>query len=63
MDNKEKCRLLLVDMQERLNRNGIERFPKKSDFTVAEVCLIKNVLGPWPRALEAAGIKQPKQRQ
>ena len=34
-----------------------ERYPKRSDFTDAEVMAIKAYLGPWPRALEAAGIK------
>lgn len=33
--------------------------PTKSDFTAEEVCAIKAFLGPWPRALEAAGLKQP----
>lgn len=33
--------------------------PTKSDFTAEEVCAIKAFLGPWPRALEAAGLKSP----
>lgn len=37
------------------------RFPKKSDFSAEEVARIKSLFGPWPRALEAAGIKEPKQ--
>ena len=35
-------------------------YPKKSDFTQEEVMAIKSFLGPWPRALEAAGIKEPR---
>lgn len=34
------------------------RLPKRSDFESNEVCLIKQQLGPWPRALETAGLKQ-----
>lgn len=36
------------------------RVPKKSDFDAVEVSRIKAFLGPWPRALEAAGLKEPK---
>lgn len=32
--------------------------PKRTDFSEAEVCFIKQKLGPWPRALEAAGLKE-----
>ena len=35
------------------------RAPKRSDFSGSEVCFIKQKLGPWPRALEAAGLKEP----
>lgn len=34
------------------------RLPKRSDFPPETVCLIKQKLGPWPRALEAAGLKE-----
>ncbi len=36
------------------------RYPRRSDFSEAEVMAIKAHLGPWPRALEAAGIKPPR---
>jgi len=36
------------------------RLPNKSDFSGEEVSAIKRVLGPWPRALEAAGLKPPR---
>ena len=32
--------------------------PKKDDFVVVTVSRIKAFLGPWPRALEAAGLKE-----
>lgn len=35
----------------------INRLPKKSDFVPYEISFIKSMLGPWPRALEAAGLK------
>lgn len=34
------------------------RTPKRVDFNSDEVCLIKQKLGPWPRALEVAGLKE-----
>lgn len=34
-----------------------QRYPQRSDFSEREVVAIKAHLGPWPRALEAAGIK------
>lgn len=37
----------------------LQRLPKRSDFTDGQACLIKQKLGPWPRALEAAGLKEP----
>lgn len=36
-------------------------FPQKSDFSEYEVSMIKAYFGPWPRALEAAGIKEISQ--
>ncbi len=37
----------------------LDRLPKRSDFESTDVCLIKQKLGAWPRALEAAGLKDP----
>lgn len=34
------------------------RLPVKSDFQYDEACYIKQILGPWPRALERAGLKE-----
>ena len=36
------------------------RLPKKDDFDEATRSRIKAFLGPWPRALEAAGLKEAK---
>ena len=52
---------LLKEKQEELNRLGEDRYPKRSDFSDAQVVAIKAFLGPWPRALEAAGIKPPRE--
>lgn len=34
--------------------------PRKADFQDADRSRIKAFLGPWPRALEAAGLKPPR---
>ncbi len=57
---REDCLALLRGTRERLLREGIDRYPKRADYTDAEVVAIKAFLGPWPRALEAAGIKPPR---
>lgn len=36
------------------------RLPTKKDFDPVTCAQIKAYLGPWPRALESAGLKQPK---
>lgn len=53
---KDACILLLQNKMKEVNR-----YPKKADFTDNEVAMIKSFLGPWPRALEAAGLKEPKE--
>ena len=57
---REDCLALLRETRDRLLRDGIDRYPKRADFKDAEVTAIKAFLGPWPRALEAAGIKPPR---
>lgn len=37
--------------------------PKKSDFPNEDVARIKSRLGPWPRALEVAGLKERKNKE
>ena len=51
---KDDCVFLLLKKYETL-----KRLPKKSDFSDDEVAYIKSYFGPWPRALEAVGIKEP----
>lgn len=40
----------------------IGRIPKKDDFDDITVARIKAYLGPWPRALEYAGLKEAKEK-
>lgn len=54
MLTRKECILLI---QQKAGELG--RFPKKSDFDDAAVSRIKSFFGPWPRALEAAGVKEP----
>ena len=54
---KEKCIYLLQNVYKETGR-----YPKKSDFSVEEVSMIKSYFGPWPRALEAAGVKEPREK-
>ena len=58
--NKEDCLVLLNEKYRELQSQSIERYPQRSDFRDREVVAIKAFLGPWPRALEAAGIKPPR---
>ncbi|MBQ5793598.1 MAG: hypothetical protein IIW17_06235, partial [Clostridia bacterium] len=51
---KQDCIELLVCKHTAL---GGARYPKRDDFSEREVVAIKAHLGPWPRALEAAGLK------
>ena len=43
-----------------LKARGLTRYPCRSDFDDAAVVAIKAHLGPWPRALERAGLKPPR---
>ncbi len=52
---------LLCEMQTALCKQGIHRYPQRSDFTPQQVADIKAVLGPWGRALEKAGLKPPRE--
>lgn len=58
--DREICKRLLADKYADLLSSGQERFPRRSDFSEPEVVAIKAYLGPWPRALEAAGIKEAR---
>ena len=59
--NKEYCIFLLKEKHKFLQSQGIIRYPKRSDFEEREVIAIKAFLGPWPRVLEIAGIKPPRE--
>jgi len=48
----------IQQLQTRAARLG--RPPKKDDFDEPTRSRIKAFLGPWPRALEAARLKEPK---
>ena len=54
---EQECIALLRERYEALRAAGEDRYPKRSDFTEREVVAVKACFGPWPRALEAAGIK------
>lgn len=57
---RDECTVLLQEKYKLLKSQGFERYPQRSDFTDREVVAIKAFLGPWPRALEEAGIKPPR---
>lgn len=44
----------------RQKADELGRLPKKDDFDELTRSRIKAFLGPWPRALEAAGLKEAK---
>lgn len=56
--NREDCLNALVT-----KASQESRLPKKADFTEEEVARIKAFLGPWPRALEAAGLTPSKEKE
>ena len=57
---KEDCLILLQNKHKELQAKGLSRYPQRSDFEELEVVAIKAFLGPWPRALEAAQVKPPR---
>ena len=54
-DKKSWAEELLRQKAEELGR-----LPKKDDFDEVTRSRIKAFLGPWPRALESAGLKEAK---
>ena len=48
-------------LQEKAKEKG--GTPTKADFEAVEKIRIKAALGPWPRALEAAGLKEPREKK
>lgn len=57
---RDDCIAQLVKNQDELNKIGENRLPKRSDFSDREIMAIKSFFGPFPRALEAAGIKEKR---
>lgn len=57
---REDCIRRLREQYAELQRTHTVRYPRRSDFSEREVVAIKAFLGPWPRALEAAEIKPPR---
>lgn len=55
-EKREEKKQLACSML-RKKSSDVGRLPKRSDFSSVQVCFIKQVLGPFPRALEAAGLK------
>lgn len=45
----------------RQKKEELGRMPRKDDFDEPTRSRIKAFLGPWPRALEAAGLKEAKE--
>ena len=58
MTNEEKK--LWAEELLRQKHKELGRLPRKDDFDEATRSRIKAFLGPWPRALEAAGLKEPR---
>ena len=58
--SREDCILILQGKYAALLDEGLSRYPQRSDFSDREVVAIKAFLGPWNRALEAAGVKPPR---
>lgn len=54
----EKRQWAIAQLQHKAAELG--RLPHKDDFDEVTRARIKAFLGPWPRALEAAGLKQIK---
>lgn len=58
MTNDEKKSLAEELLRQKEKELG--RLPRKDDFDEATRSRIKAFLGPWPRALEAAGLKEAR---
>ena len=58
MTTEEKIAWATEQLTEKYKELG--RMPKKEDFDDQTRSRIKAFLGPWPRALEAAGLKEKR---
>ena len=59
--SRELCVDMLRKKKAELETQELTRYPQRSDFNDDEVNAIKSFLGPWPRALEKAGLKPVNQ--
>lgn len=57
MTPEEKTEWAADQLRQKAQELG--RLPKKEDFDEVTRSRLKAFLGPWPRALEAAGLKAP----
>ena len=60
MTDEQKKAWAIRQLQQKAQDLG--RPPIKADFDDATRARIKAFLGPWPRALEAASLKEPKKK-
>ena len=60
MTDEQKKAWAIRQLQYKAQELG--RSPQKKDFDDATRSRIKAFLGPWPRALEAASLKEPKKK-
>lgn len=58
---EDKTNWAIQQLQEKAR--VLERLPKKGDFDEATLSRIKAYLGPWPRALERAGLKEKQVKE
>ena len=58
MTDSEKKNWAVAQLQKK--QQEVQRLPHKDDFDEVTRARIKAFLGPWPRALEAAGLKEPR---
>lgn len=61
MTSEEKRAWAVSQLLEKSGETG--RLPAKSDFDAATLSRIKAFLGPWPRALESAGLKEKSDKR
>ena len=60
MINNKKKEWAIKTLQQKSEE--LKRLPKKTDFDVVTMSRIKAFLGPWPRALETAELKEAKKK-
>ncbi len=61
MQKNEKMLWAVEQLQTKYSALG--RIPHKDDFDEVTRARIKSFLGPWPRALETAGLKSKKEKR